>query len=131
MAPRSEIYNTELGVLIYDQDFSAQLRDRIIEDISPGNSYLIGKKKNKPVLSKLNTILYRISEALPFIDLWPIRPHTSFELKENKPPLPIGHEDFFLNWKDVGNFPGLSLFTKKQFSARIFKATGMIFKPFL
>ena len=129
--PRSEIYNTELGVLIYDKNFSSQLRNNIIEDISPQNSYFIANKKVKPMLSKINGVLYRISEALPFIDLWPIRPHTSFELKESMPPLPVGHEDFFLNWKDVGNFPGLSLFNKKQFSARIFKATGMIFKPLL
>lgn len=129
--PRSEIYNTELGVLIYDEHFSSQLRNNIIKDISPRNSYFIANKKDRPVLSKINRILYRISETLPFIDLWPIRPHSSFELKGSKSPLPVGHEDFFLNWKDVGNFPGLSLFNKKQFSARIFKATGMIFKPLL
>ena len=129
--PRSEIYNTELGVLIYDKNFSSRLRDNIIKDISPQNSYFIANKKNRPVLSKINRILYRISEALPFIDLWPIRAHSSFELKESMSPLPVGHEDFFLHWKDVGNFPGLSFFNKKQFSARIFKATGMIFKPLL
>ncbi|MDG1326006.1 MAG: phospholipase D family protein [Opitutales bacterium] len=129
--PRSEIYNTELGVIIYDETFSSQLKQSINNDIQPQNSYLIEIKKERPLLSKINMILYRISESFPFIDLWPIRAHSSFELKRGKEPVPPGHVDFFHNWKDVGNFPGLPFFTKKQMSARIFKATGMIFKPLL
>jgi phosphatidylserine/phosphatidylglycerophosphate/cardiolipin synthase-like enzyme len=129
--PRSEIYNTELGVIIHDEHFSYQLKKSIQRDILPRNSYLIAIKKNRPLLSMINMILYRISEKIPFMDLWPIRPHSSFELKQNQLILPVGHRDFFKNWKDVGNFPGLPFFTKKQLSARIFKATAMIFKPLL
>ena len=129
--PRSEIYNTELGVIIHDEHFSYQLKKSIQRDILPRNSYLIAIKKNRPLLSMINMILYRISEKIPFMDLWPIRPHSSFELKQNQLIVPVGHRDFFKNWKDVGNFPGLPFFTKKQLSARIFKATAMIFKPLL
>ena len=129
--PRSEIYNTELGVIIHDEHFSYQLKKSIQRDILPRNSYLIAIKKNRPLLSMINMILYRISEKIPFMDLWPIRPHSSFELKQNQLIVPVGHKDFFKNWKDVGNFPGLPFFTKKQLSARIFKATAMIFKPLL
>ena len=129
--PRSEIYNTELGVIIHDEHFSYQLKKSIQHDILPRNSYLIAIKKNRPLLSMINMILYRISEKIPFMDLWPIRPHSSFELKQNQLIVPVGHRDFFKNWKDVGNFPGLPFFTKKQLSARIFKATAMIFKPLL
>jgi hypothetical protein len=92
---------------------------------------LIEIKKRKPLLSTINMLLYRLSEALPLIDPWPIRSHASFELKDNKKPVPPGHPSFFEHWKDVGNFPGLPLFAKKQISARIFKAAGMIFKPLL
>ena len=129
--PRSEIYNTELGVIIHDKNFSSKLKHSIKNDIQPQNSYLIEIKKERPLLSKINMILYRISEAFPFIDLWPIRAHSSFELKAGKEQVPAGSGDFFHNWKDVGNFPGLPFFTKKQMSARMFKATGMIFKPLL
>ncbi|MBT3668586.1 MAG: phospholipase D family protein [Opitutae bacterium] len=129
--PRSEIYNTELGLIIHDEQFSLLLKKSIQSDISPENSYLIGIKKNRPLLSLLNKFLYRFSEAIPFIDLWPIRPHASFELKSGGIPVESGNKDFFKNWKNVGNFPGLSFFAKKQISARIFKATGMIFKPLL
>jgi phosphatidylserine/phosphatidylglycerophosphate/cardiolipin synthase-like enzyme len=129
--PRSEIYNTELGIIIHDKQFTLLLKKSIQSDISPENSYLIGIKKNRPLLSLINKFLYRFSEAIPFVDLWPIRPHSSFELKSGGIPVESGHHDFFKNWKNVGNFPGLSFFAKKQISARIFKATGMIFKPLL
>ena len=129
--PRSEIYNTELGVIIHDDVFASALKESIERDVSPQNSYLIEIKKSKPVLSTINMFLYRISEALPLIDPWPIRSHASFELKDNKKPVPPGHPNFFEHWKDVGNFPGLPLFAKKQISARIFKAAGIIFKPLL
>jgi phosphatidylserine/phosphatidylglycerophosphate/cardiolipin synthase-like enzyme len=129
--PRSVIYNTELGLIIHDKNFSRLLRQSIISDISPENSYLISIKKNRPFLSLVNKFLYRFSEAIPFIDLWPIRPHASFELKADKSPVQPGHEDFYKNWKNIGNFPNLSFFAKKQISTRIFKATGMIFKPLL
>jgi phosphatidylserine/phosphatidylglycerophosphate/cardiolipin synthase-like enzyme len=129
--PRSEIYNTELGVIIHDVVFASALKESIERDVSPQNSYLIEIKKRKPLLSTINMLLYRLSEALPLIDPWPIRSHASFELKGNKKPVPPGHPSFFEHWKDVGNFPGLPLFAKKQISARIFKAAGMIFKPLL
>ena len=129
--PRSEIYNTELGVIIHDKIFSGKLKQSIQQDILPRNSYLVGIKKNRPVLSRINRILYSLSESIPFFDLWPIRPHSSFELKENQLPVPAGHKDFFQNWKDVGNFPGMKFFTKKEVSARIFKVAGMVFKPLL
>ena len=129
--PRSEIYNTELGVIIHDEIFSSKLKQSIQQDILPQNSYLIGIKKDRPVLSRINRILYSLSESIPFFDLWPIRPHSSFELKENQLPVQLGHKDFFQNWKDVGNFPGMKFFTKKELSARMFKVAGMVFKPLL
>ena len=129
--PRSEIYNTELGVVIRDKKFAQILKESIEQDINPGNSYLVAMKKNRLIVSTLNMILYRISEALPFFDPWPVRPHSCFELKDNHSFVTPDHNDFFQNWKDVGNFPGLSFFSSKQASARIFKAAGMIFKPLL
>ncbi len=129
--PRSEIYNTELGVVIRDKNFSEELRDSIKKDILPKNSYLIAMKKHRPLISTINKLFYRVSEAFPFVDLWPIRPHASFELKIDKKNVNEKHVDFYNNWTDVGNFPGIPFFAKKQVSARIFKATGMIFKPLL
>ena len=42
--PRSDSYNTEVGLLVSDHDFASRLRDSILTDASPANSYLIGSK---------------------------------------------------------------------------------------
>lgn len=129
--PRSDSYNTEVGILIEDGNFSESLRKSILSDASPKNSYLIGGRKKKPILSTLNKLFNLISEKIPFWDPWPIRAHTSYRLRQGKEPVPEGHHIFFKNWEDVGNFPGLSIWAKKQISTRIFKATGMFLKPLL
>jgi cardiolipin synthase C len=129
--PRSDSYNTEVGVLVVDHDFATRLRGSILTDASPSNSYLIGSKKKKPILSAVNWFFNVLSEKFPFLDLWPIRSHTSYRLRKGMEPVPEGDPSFFKNWEDVGNFPGLSLWAKKQISARLFKTTGMIFKPLL
>ena len=129
--PRSDSYNTEVSVLIMDEDFARILRNSILRDASPENSYLIGNRKKRPVLSAINKLLNLISEKIPFWDPWPIRSHTSYQLRAEKETVPEGHPLFFRNWEDVGNFPGLNLWAKKQISTRIFKATGMILKPLL
>ena len=129
--PRSEIYNTELGVIIRDEKFAQVLKKSIEQDINPRNSYLVAMKKNRLIVSTLNMVMYRISEAFPFFDPWPVRPHSCFELKEDHSFVTPTHDDFFQSWKDVGNFPGLSFFSRKKAYARIFKAAGMIFKPLL
>ena len=129
--PRSDSYNTEVGILIMDEGFAESLRNSILTDASPQNSYLIGSRKKRPILSAINKLLNLISEKIPFWDPWPIRSHTSYRLRAEKEIVPEGHPGFFKNWEDVGNFPGLDLWAKKQISTRIFKATGMILKPLL
>jgi putative cardiolipin synthase len=129
--PRSDSYNTEVGLLVADESFAFKLRESILTDASPANSYLIGSKKKKPVISAVNWVFNVLSEKLPFLDPWPIRPHTSYRLRKGMTPVSEGDSNFFENWEDVGNFPGLSLWAKKQISARLFKTTGMIFKPLL
>ena len=129
--PRSDSYNTEVGLLVADESFAFKLRQSILADASPANSYLIGSKKKKPVVSAVNWVFNVLSEKLPFLDPWPIRPHTSYRLRKGMTPVPEGDSSFFENWEDVGNFPGLSLWAKKQISARLFKTTGMILKPLL
>ena len=129
--PRSEIYNTEMGVIVRDINFSQQLKESIKKDILPQNSYFVALKKNRPLLSVINILFYRLSEALPFGDIWPVKPHSCFELRQGEPQVNFGHPEFYNKWKNVGNFPGIPFLAKKQLSARIFKAAGIIFKPLL
>ena len=129
--PRSEDYNTEVGLIVRDPNFALALRRSIERDASPRNSYRIATKKNVPLVSQGNLLLNVLSEALPFLDPWPFRPYSSFNLREGKKPVPPEHPDFHENWEDVGNFPNMGFFARKQIAARLFKATGMILKPLL
>ena len=129
--PRSGSYNTEVGLVVRDSEFALELRRVIEQDIAPRNSYLIGIKKGLPVLRSINLLFYRISEELPLFDPWPFRYASSFELRPGKSPVGIYHTEFYKNWNDLGSFPLLGYFGRKHMAARLFKATGMIFKPLL
>ena len=129
--PRSGSYNTEVGLIVRDPAFAIKLRRLIERDMSPRNSYFIGVKKGLPILRSLNLLFYRISEDFPIIDPWPFRYASSFELRPNKTAVPPGHPDFYKNWRDVGNFPLMGYFARKHMASRLFKTTGMIFKPLL
>ena len=96
----------------------------------PANSYLIGSKKKKPVVSAVNWVFNVLSEKLPFLDPWPIRPHTSYRLRKGMTPVSEG-DSSFLKIGKTSEISRLSLWAKKQISARLFKTTGMILKPLL
>ncbi|MBL61963.1 MAG: hypothetical protein CMI30_01015 [Opitutae bacterium] len=129
--PRSGSYNTEVGLVIKDAAFARELRQLIEKDMAPRNSYLISIKKGWPVLRTVNFFFYRISEDLPLLDPWPFRFASSFELRKGKEPVERSHPDFHQNWRDVGSFPLMSFFARKKMASRLFKATGMFFKPLL
>ena len=64
------------------------------------------------------------------IDLWPIRNTTSFELLPHRPPVPPTHPDFYLNYRDMGSFPGAPAgLSMKEITTRIFKAVGPLAIP--
>jgi len=130
--PRSGLYNTEVGLVVKDADFALKLRRLIERDMAPRNSYLIGVKKGLPLLRTVNFLFYKISEDLPLFDPWPFRYASSFELRPGKESvMPYHHPRFHENWRDVGSFPLMGYLARKQMAARLFKATGMIFKPLL
>ncbi|MFP6901872.1 MAG: phospholipase D family protein [Opitutales bacterium] len=129
--PRSGTYNTEVGLIVRDSEFAIKLRRLIERDMLPRNSYFIGVKKGLPILRTMNLLFYRISEDFPIFDPWPFRYATSFELRPNMLAVPPHHPDFYNNWRDVGSFPLIGYFAGKQMAARLFKTTGMIFKPLL
>src|SRR6185312_1884783 len=86
--PRSDHYNTEAGVIVYDHTFSDQLRHSILRNTQPENAWVIAPRRAViPVLSDLNQVIGSVSESLPLFDLWPFRYATSFDLKPGCQPL--------------------------------------------
>ncbi|MET0935235.1 MAG: phospholipase D family protein, partial [Luteibacter sp.] len=111
--PRSDHYNTESGVIIYDKRFSDRLRDSIMQDTQPGNAWVIGPRQKKiPVLSSVNEFIGDVSERLPFFDLWPFRYATSYDLKPGCIPMRWTDPQFFECYEPVGDFPEVDVSLK-------------------
>jgi phosphatidylserine/phosphatidylglycerophosphate/cardiolipin synthase-like enzyme len=122
--PRSDHYNTEAGVIVYDQRFAGQLRQAILRDTQPQNAWVIAPRRPViPVLTKLNQAIGDISEKLPLFDFWPYRYATSYELKAGCAPMRPNDPGFYSCYKPVGDFPDVAL-SPKLIYTRLITAFG-------
>jgi phosphatidylserine/phosphatidylglycerophosphate/cardiolipin synthase-like enzyme len=118
--PRSDHYNTESGVIIYDKRFADRLRGSIMQDTEPGNAWVIGPREKKiPVLSEINEFIGDVSERLPFFDLWPFRYATSYDLKPGCIPMRWSDPKFFECYEPVGDFPEVDVSLKMIYTRMI------------
>lgn len=118
--PRSDHYNTESGVIVYDKRFADRLRESIMQDTEPANAWVIGpRQKTIPVLSSVNEFIGDVSERLPFFDLWPFRYATSYELKPGCVPMRWTDPKFFECYEPVGDFPEVDVSLKLIYTRMI------------
>lgn len=129
--PRSENLNTEIGLVIEDEDFARALREEIEADMRPENSWVIGKRVMPLRLTAINAMADGLFSRIP-ADVWPIQNTTSYELKPGAPEVPPGHPDFHENYREAGSFPGTEgMLSTKEILTRIYKAVGMPLTPVL
>jgi len=100
--PRSEGFNTENGLIVWDEAFAAQVEALIRRDIEPGNSWVVamrprGAQAQDAAQPPPGTI--GGDEAWPWGDTW------VYELLPGKDPLPPGHPDFYRHHYPMGSFP--------------------------
>ena len=106
MDPRGEGFNTENGVIIYDESFAAELERSIRKDIKPGNSWVAAMKPAQlPVLGGINSAIESVSRTLPIFDIWPYRSTTVYELLPGATAMKPGEEGFYENYQPLGSFP--------------------------
>lgn len=123
--PRSDRYNTEAGVIIYDRDFADRLRHRILRSTKPENSWVIAPRRAAvPVLTDINQAIGTVSEKLPLFDLWPFRYATSYDLKPGCQPMRASNPDFYACYAPVGDFPDVAL-SPKLIITRLITAFGV------
>lgn len=123
--PRSDHYNTEAGVIVYDRTFADQLRRSILRDTQPENAWVIAPRQAViPVLSDINQVIGSVSEQLPLFDLWPFRYATSYDLKPGCQPMRATDPGFFACYAPVGDFPDVAL-SPKLIITRLFTAFGV------
>lgn len=107
--PRSDHYNTESGVIIFDRALAAVVRASILRDAAPENAWIIARRWRPGFWNRVNNAFADFSTALPLFDFWPFRYATSFELNEGCRPLPPADPRFYDCHTDVGDFPQVNL----------------------
>ncbi|HET7266584.1 MAG TPA: phospholipase D family protein [Oleiagrimonas sp.] len=108
--PRSDHYNTESGVIVYDKQFATALRTQILRDTQPKNAWTMAPRvQDIPIISDVNRLISAISSHLPWFDLWPFRYATAYELKPGCTPLAPADPGFYQCYESVGDFPGVDL----------------------
>ncbi|MBF0484279.1 MAG: phospholipase D family protein [Candidatus Omnitrophica bacterium] len=128
--PRSAHLNTELGVVIWDTAFTKLLKDNIDVDMATGNSWVVGRRNNVPVVKQLNMFIDKTMETLPLGDVWPFQHITMFELKEGAQPVPFYDNLFYKNYQEVGSFPEVP-FPQGQIKVILLKAFIGLAKPLM
>lgn len=117
--PRSDHYNTEAGVIVYDTRFANELRESILRDTEPENAWVVAPRQQ----SSLSLAIGDISASLPIFDLWPYRYATSYELKAGCTPMRPSDPAFFSCYTPVGDFPDVAS-SPKLIYTRLITAFG-------
>ncbi|HEY4146658.1 MAG TPA: phospholipase D family protein [Pinirhizobacter sp.] len=122
--PRSDHYNTESGVVVYDRPFADALRASIMSDTRPENAWVVAPRKPTiPVLGQISEALGDVSEKLPLFDLWPFRYTTNYDLNPGCMPKRPNDAQFFQCYHAVGDFPEVNL-SLKMIYTRLLTAFG-------
>ncbi|MBA2080036.1 phospholipase D family protein [Rhodanobacter sp. PCA2] len=122
--PRSDHYNTEAGVIVYDPRFADAVRDSILEDTLPQNAWVIARTEPTiPVLGDISEGIADVSSRLPLFDLWPFRYATSYEIKPGCAPLAPDNPKFKECYTPVGDFPDVAV-SPKLIYTRLITAFG-------
>ena len=117
--PRSDHYNTEAGVIVYDARFASELRDSILRDTQPENAWVIAPRQQ----GSLSMAIGDVSASLPIFDLWPYRYATSYDLKAGCTPMRPTDPAFFSSYTPVGDFPDVDI-SPKLIYTRLITAFG-------
>lgn len=128
--PRSHGFNTENGVIIWDQAFARALRDSILADTAPNQSWVVARKPDLGVLTPINQTLETVSSKLPFLDIWLWRYATSYELRPECTPLRPSDPRFHQCYVRVGDFPEVNISAKGIYT-RLITAFGGGLAPIL
>ncbi len=127
--PRSERLNTEVGLIVEDEEFARGLRAEIERDLAPENSWVIAQRDFPLGLDKVNSLIEGLVSITPF-EVWPLRNTSSFDLRPGAQPVQPSHPEFHRRYLEVGSFPGTDgLLSQKEILTRLYKAVGAPLTP--
>jgi putative cardiolipin synthase len=108
--PRSEGFNTENCLVIWDKAFAGELEGLIRRDTEPQNSWVVALK---PDQNEVGSVIESVSRTLPVFDLWPFHSTSVYELLPGGTPALPGTSEFYENYHSVGRFPDVTR-TRRQ-----------------
>ena len=125
--PRSEGFNTENGLIIWDEVFASHLESQIRRDIEPQNSWVVAPR---PKGREAETAAEPPQGTLGTDNVWPWGDTWVYELLPEKEPLPPGSEGFYQNYYPMGNFPQV-VRTRRQISVLLVGSFFFFLEPIL
>ena len=99
--PRSEGFNTENGLIVWDEAFAGRLTELIRRDVEPQNSWVVAMKpKNEQAETALPAPPHN-GDYEP----WPWGDTSVYELAPEMHALPPSDADFYRHYYPMGSFP--------------------------
>ncbi len=125
--PRSEIFNTENGLIVHDAAFAAALAAYIDPMLRPQNAWLLAEQ---PIgdgwLAAANRAMARGSRRMPSFDLWPAYLVESYQLPTGAEPVNAGDPAFHKSWVGVGLSPEVVRGQRRFLTALVSRMFGFL-----
>ncbi|NNK32166.1 MAG: hypothetical protein HKP02_03525, partial [Xanthomonadales bacterium] len=125
--PRSEGFNTENGIIVWDAAFARHLESLIRRDIQPQNSWVVAMK---PTGLQAETALPPPPDVAGKFEPWPWSDTSVYELSPGKEPLSPHHRDFYRHYYPMGSFPEV-VRTRRQYLVLFLGSFFFFLEPIL
>lgn len=125
--PRSEGFNTENGLIVWDETFAQVLEQLIRRDIEPQNSWIVAVKPDK---EQKKTAIDPVPKTIPEFKPWSYSSTSVYELAPGKEPVPPQSPDFYRNYYAVGSFPEV-IRTRRQVTVLFLGSFFFFLEPIL
>jgi putative cardiolipin synthase len=125
--PRSEGFNTENGLIVWDKMFAQALEQLIRRDIEPQNSWIVAVKPDR---EQEKTAIDPVPKTIPEFKPWSYSSMSVYELAPGKEPVPPKSPDFYRNYYAVGSFPEV-IRTRRQVTVLFLGSFFFFLEPIL
>ena len=125
--PRSEGFNTENGIIVWDETFAGTVEALIRRDIEPRNSWIVAVK---PKGELKETAIDPMPKTIPEFKPWSYGSTSVYELAPGREPVPPSSPDFYRNYFAVGSFPEV-IRTRRQVTVLFLSSFFFFLEPIL
>jgi len=126
--PRSAHLNTEVGLMIWDEAVAKAVRDNIMLDIHPQNSWTVGYADKRAIRSYFIRLLGGLMSLTQLIKFWPFRYTHNYALKSGGAIVSCYDPEFREHYYSVGAFPQVQESTR-EVEVGLLKAFGRWLEP--